>query len=1002
MASPHLRTLIQHLRRSVSPQGDTSLTDAQLLQRWVRQRDEAAFEVLLWRHGPMVLSVCRRMLRDSHDVEDAFQAAFLTLVRKGASIRRPQALAGWLYRVAYRIALRLRSESAERTRREQSDIETLTSFRGEERAADDLREVLDEEIDALPERYRQAFVLCYLQGKTHAEAGRLLGKPTGTISCWLKRGRELMRCRLTQRGIATTAIAALGESNGSAALSAALVQSTRRAASVFAAGEESATAVISARVAKLVEGAVKGMTATKVQWTLVLGLMLSLAASGAGMWGYQPEPPAKPQAEAEAPKQSQQQEKEVARTDRFGDPLPEGAVARLGTVRQRAVDAEAAITPDGKTIVTLNKGWSVLVKFFDAASGKLQRRWALPKEHVDVDGRAFLSPNGRLLAVQESDSSPLDIWDVSSGKRQRRFQFRQEQKICRAVFSPDGKTLAVEVSDKQGENGLFLLWDIASGGQRELKGHFDRSGHLAFSADGKLLAAEAGPHIFCWNVEKGEELWRVSSEGYDYFLAFTPDGRTLIAAPDSRYARPRELRGPCTWLAWDVATGKPAAGWKLPKEYVADDTEFAVAADNRTLVFVPFAEEDDREGMDDSVRLWDSRTGRSLHTLTLAGKDGRISKKIGIRIGPFFPDGKSFLTNNGVLQRWELATGRRLPPDAETLGHRAEVIGMAYSPDGRRLATASYDCTIRLWDVATGRRLHVIRLRKGEARYLTAARYLAFTPDGTRLVSGLENDEVYVWNVETGKEVQHIKLSREISPCFRSMRLSADGRTIIVAGRGPSLADKEKNVVILARWDLATGQRKSRVELKEQMSYDDFSSDGRLIAVEDRSSGDTTLLDTSTMKDRVKLEGKWGSRYAFSADGRLVAGILTRHYPEGDKIDWDAEDYEIVVWDTKTGRGLRRIPHAFSGGLLLAFSPDGRYLAIAGMREIRIWDLSTEKVVLRHTAHEPLISEDTCSFASCLSFSPDGRTLATGHPDSTILIWNAVPSKSAASSEPRP
>jgi hypothetical protein len=99
MAGQHLRTLIHHLRRCVCPHGEDTLSDTQLLGRWTRQRDEAAFEVLLWRHGPTVLSLCRRLLRDSHDVEDAFQAAFLTLVRKGASIRRPHALAAWLYRV---------------------------------------------------------------------------------------------------------------------------------------------------------------------------------------------------------------------------------------------------------------------------------------------------------------------------------------------------------------------------------------------------------------------------------------------------------------------------------------------------------------------------------------------------------------------------------------------------------------------------------------------------------------------------------------------------------------------------------------------------------------------------------------------------------------------------------------------------------------------------------------------------------------------------------------
>jgi RNA polymerase sigma factor (sigma-70 family) len=177
MAIPQLRTLIQQLRRCVSPSGEDTLTDAQLLRRWADERYEAAFEVLLWRHGPMVLAVCRRLLRGSHDIEDAFQASFLTLVRKGQSIRRPEALAAWLHRVAYRIALRLRGALAERRRHERPGIETMAIEGREEESADDLRAVLDAEIDALPERYRRAFILCCLEGKTHAEAARLLGRP---------------------------------------------------------------------------------------------------------------------------------------------------------------------------------------------------------------------------------------------------------------------------------------------------------------------------------------------------------------------------------------------------------------------------------------------------------------------------------------------------------------------------------------------------------------------------------------------------------------------------------------------------------------------------------------------------------------------------------------------------------------------------------------------------------------------------------------------------------
>ncbi|MGH7171158.1 MAG: sigma-70 family RNA polymerase sigma factor, partial [Gemmataceae bacterium] len=553
MASQQLRTFIQHLRRCVCPRGDDTLSDAQLLERWDKQRDEAAFEVLLWRHGAMVLSVCRRLLRDSHDIEDAFQATFLTLVRKGTSIRRPEALAAWLYRVAYRIALRMRDETAERARREQSGVEMLTGAEADEPTARDLRAVVDEEIDALPERYRQAFVLCCLEGKTHAEAARLLDRPTGTVSCWLKRGRERLRERLTQRGFAPAALVAVGESEAQAALPAALVRATGRAATVFAAGGEGGAAMISARVAAIVDVAVKGMGATKLQWTLVLGLMLSMAATGAGMWAYQSptQPPStKQQAKAETAETPRAQHEPAARKDRYGDPLPEGTIARLGTVRLRAVGAAIAISKDGKSIITLSGGRQL--KWWDAGTGQPRQRRELPIQLSQF----FLSNDGRLLAGKaQGFDSPIDIWDVVTGKRLHQLRLPRRTGIYRASFSPEGKTFAA--SGRAGVKAVVRLWDVASGELRELTGHASPPESLAFSPDGQFLAASDGRSVICWDVARGEKLWQRKC-AFGVTLAFTPDGRTLIGSPGHQEQ---------AWHAWKVATGTRASGLKLPEGY---------------------------------------------------------------------------------------------------------------------------------------------------------------------------------------------------------------------------------------------------------------------------------------------------------------------------------------------------------------------------------------------------------------------------------------------------
>ena len=176
------------------------LTDAECLERFTSGGDEAAFEVLLWRHGPMVLQVCRRLLRQEHDAADAFQATFLTLVRKGKAIGKPEAVASWLYKVAYRVALRARAQSARRTQFEQLGLAE------HECVADpieqDLSAVLDLEINRLPARYRVPFVLCYLQGKTNREAAQELDCPEGTVAYRLSWARRRLRDRLTRRGLA--------------------------------------------------------------------------------------------------------------------------------------------------------------------------------------------------------------------------------------------------------------------------------------------------------------------------------------------------------------------------------------------------------------------------------------------------------------------------------------------------------------------------------------------------------------------------------------------------------------------------------------------------------------------------------------------------------------------------------------------------------------------------------------------------------------------------------
>jgi RNA polymerase sigma factor (sigma-70 family) len=283
MGNSRFQTVLQHLRRTTCAQVSEGVADAELLQRFVRERDEAAFELLVWRHERMVLGVCRRFLHDPADAEDAFQATFLALVCKAGSITQGQSLAAWLHKVACRAALRAaRSRARRRAVVKQPEDLSMIPARGDnltEVVWRDLAPLLHEELSKLPEKYRAPLVLCYLEGKTYSEAAQLLNCPRGTLSIRLKRGRDLLRKRLAGRGLALTAgvlATALCERAASAAMSAGLVASTLKAALYVAEGNAVA-GVVSAQAATLTEGMVHAMFVAKLK-LVILALLLSLGA----------------------------------------------------------------------------------------------------------------------------------------------------------------------------------------------------------------------------------------------------------------------------------------------------------------------------------------------------------------------------------------------------------------------------------------------------------------------------------------------------------------------------------------------------------------------------------------------------------------------------------------------------------------------------------------------------------------------------------------------------
>lgn len=287
MATASPSPLLGYVRRLAAAQLP-ELSDAQLLERFVRRRDEAAFTVLVRRHGPLVLGVCRRVLRDGHLAQDCFQITFLLLARKAASLSRPEALASWLYGVAARTARKARGQAARRRCQEARAAAHEAIRDPDDRDWHDLRPLLDESVSALPDKYRVPFVLHHLQGLTVTEVAQRLKCPRGSIATRLSRARERLRARLVRRGVVLSAgglLLALSESAVPAALPAALAMSTAQTAARVAAGAEAIPSLFPARTTVFAEGVKKIMHTTKAK--VLAGLALAaMFAAGAGMFAH--------------------------------------------------------------------------------------------------------------------------------------------------------------------------------------------------------------------------------------------------------------------------------------------------------------------------------------------------------------------------------------------------------------------------------------------------------------------------------------------------------------------------------------------------------------------------------------------------------------------------------------------------------------------------------------------------------------------------------------------
>jgi RNA polymerase sigma factor (sigma-70 family) len=272
MSHSGLGLFIRRLHRTLEPTEAGCLADRELVERWVASKDAAAFETLVWRHGAMVLGTCRRLLPDEHDAEDAFQATFLLFLRKAGAIRTRDCVAGWLYRVAYRVALRARLSVLRQRAEPMASVVEPPATSTPDPLWSELRPVIDEELNRLSERERQPFILCYLQGMTNEEAARQLACPVGTIESRLARARRHLRARLTRRGLAPS-VAMLSNH----LLFRGELPNDRLIARVV---QMSGTTAISPNVARLAAGTARSILTARLGVVAAMALVTGMVGAG--------------------------------------------------------------------------------------------------------------------------------------------------------------------------------------------------------------------------------------------------------------------------------------------------------------------------------------------------------------------------------------------------------------------------------------------------------------------------------------------------------------------------------------------------------------------------------------------------------------------------------------------------------------------------------------------------------------------------------------------------
>lgn len=612
------------------------------------------------------------------------------------------------------------------------------------------------------------------------------------------------------------------------------------------------------------------------------------------------------------------------------EPLPAGAVARLGTTRFRHGGwvRSMAHSRDGRRLVTGGQGY---LRLWGAATGDLLHHHQ-PKESSYMLGVA-LAPDGRTVAFAPFNG--FTLVDLVTGRVVRSLDAAGSSA---AAYSPDGKLLATL------REGGVTLWEVATGtvvARHESAGAGEApmpAAVLCWSGDGTRLAWTDGRAVRVRDTKTGEVAPGIAAAGRRAVVAvaLSADGTRLAAAGEDGAVR-----------LWDVASRtklRAFEGHAKAPHFLAFSPDGAMLATGSG--FMVRGEDGDLEG----VRLWDTATGKELAKL------GRHPE--GVSGVCFSPDGKRLYSGSDMSVRvWDAKTREEVLFGP---GHHGWVAALAYSPDGRTLASAGSDLTVRLWDVGTRKERQLLRGCQASIDSV------AFRPDGAMLAAGCRDGAVVVWALPGGKEVARLKAGGDAHAAF-----SPDGARLAAVSRAGGQ---------ITLWDATTLQEERRLPRKELGLVSlAFAPDGKRLAV--GCSGERSKTDRKKPTDMVRLwDVALGTEVRrFEGTGQLFVWSV-QFSPDGQLLAAGNTGGTVDVWDARSGR-LRWRTKPLAAGGCVAFSPDGRVLATTGPAgDLCLWETATGGERRRWPGG--------VGMNGAVAFAPDGAAVATGGMDTAVLLWD--------------